>query len=76
MPRNKQVDLDNHLFAELERLGDEGLKGDDLKSEINRAKAISGVAAQINASRAIVLQAARYREDTGTRKAELPEGLR
>lgn len=76
MTRNKQIDLDNHLFAELERLGDESLKGDELKDEINRAKAIAGVASQINASRNFVLQVAIFRDETGKPKAELPESLR
>ena len=37
---NKLSDLNNHLFAELERLSDEELNEDELKSEIGRAKAI------------------------------------
>ena len=32
--KNKITDLNNHLFAELERLSDEELKGDELKAEI------------------------------------------
>lgn len=58
--RNKQTDLDNILFAELERLDDEGLSGDALRDEISRAKAIGNVAAQINASRANSLRAAQF----------------
>lgn len=45
--KNKIDDLRNHLFAQLERLGDETIKGDDLKEEIQRAKAVSEVSAQI-----------------------------
>lgn len=45
--KNKLIDLNNHLFAEIERLSDEDLKGDKLAQEINRAKAVSNVATQI-----------------------------
>lgn len=45
--KNKLSDLNNHLFAQLERLNDDKLKGDDLNQEISRAKAMAGIATQI-----------------------------
>ena len=45
--KNKLIDLNNHLFAQMERLSDEDLKGDDLTQEIHRSKAVSNCAAQI-----------------------------
>ncbi|WP_286903146.1 hypothetical protein [Vreelandella sedimenti] len=45
--KNKIDDLRNHLFAQLERLGDETIKGDALKEEIQRARAVSEVSAQV-----------------------------
>ncbi len=42
--KNTLTDLNNHLFAQLERLGDEDLDGEKLQQEINRAKAISDIA--------------------------------
>lgn len=45
--KNKIDDLRNHLFVQLERLGDEDLKGAELTEEIRRARAVSEVSAQI-----------------------------
>jgi hypothetical protein len=55
--KNKSVDLHNHLFAELERLGDESLKGENLAEEINRAGAICKVAGHIIANEHLVVKA-------------------
>jgi len=58
--KNKLIDLNNHLFAQMERLSDEDLKGDELNEEIGRAKSVSNVAAQIinNANLALKAQMA------------------
>jgi len=56
--KNKLTDLNNHLFAQLERLGDEDLNGDQLTEEISRAKAVTGIASQIIANGTLVLKAA------------------
>lgn len=45
--KNKLTDLNNHLFAQLERLGDESLDSEKLKDEIARSKAITAVSSQI-----------------------------
>ena len=55
--KNKLTDLNNHLFAELERLSDEDLQGEELTAEINRAKGITGVASQIIANGTLALKA-------------------
>jgi hypothetical protein len=41
--KNKISDLRDHMFAALERLGNEDLSLDELKAEIDRSRAISEV---------------------------------
>jgi hypothetical protein len=41
--QNKMSDLRNHMFAALERLNDENLSADQMKSEIAKAQAISEI---------------------------------
>ena len=45
--KNSLGDLHDYLFAQLERLSDEDLKGEELQQEIVRSKAVSTVASQI-----------------------------
>jgi hypothetical protein len=45
--KNKLIDLNNHMFAQLERLSEEGITSDVLAKEIDRSKAITSLAGQI-----------------------------
>ena len=54
--KNTLGDLNNHLFAQLERLSDEELNGEQLKEEMQRAKAVTGLASQIIANGTLVLK--------------------
>jgi hypothetical protein len=55
--KNKLADLNNHLFAQLERLSDEDLKGEELQGEIQRSQAVTNVAKQIINNGSLVLHA-------------------
>ncbi|MGE9985620.1 hypothetical protein [Desulfovibrio sp. SGI.169] len=57
MAKNKIINLNDHLFAELERLGDENLKGDALKEEIERSRSIGHIADRIINSGDLMLRA-------------------
>lgn len=56
MPRNKINDLRNHLFEQMERLNDDELQGEALKSEIKRARAMKEIACQIVESAKVEVQ--------------------
>lgn len=45
--KNKLTDLNDHLFAQLERLSEEGLSAEQIEQEVNRADAIVSVSDQI-----------------------------
>ena len=45
--KNKLSDLNNHLFAQIERLGDEDLDSEQIEREAKRGEAIVAVADQI-----------------------------
>ena len=76
--RNTLSDLNNHLFAQLERLGEEDLKGDKLQEEISRAKSISDIATQVIANGALVLKAQVFVSDNVDADAgkKMPKMLR
>ena len=56
--KNKLGDLTNHLFAQLERLGDEGLSPEDIEREVKRTDAIVSVSEQIIENANLTLKAA------------------
>lgn len=62
--QNKLSDLNNHLFAQLERLGDEELSGDRLIEELARAKSIANVSSQIIQLGSLALKAEQLKYDT------------
>lgn len=65
--KNKITDLNNHLFAQLERLSEEGLSAEQIDMEVKRADAIVGVAEQIAKAADLQLKAATLVANHGDR---------
>lgn len=63
--KNGMTDLTNHLFAQLERLGDEDLTPEQIDAECERSKAIVSVADQIATNGDLQLKAAKLFADHG-----------
>lgn len=65
--KNQLSDLNNHLFAQLERLSDEDLTGEELKQEIDRSKAVNDVARNVVANAQLVLNAEIAKQELGVK---------
>lgn len=63
--KNKLSDLNDHLFMQLERLGDEDLNSEQIETEARRGTAMVGIAEQIIRNAALQIQAAKILADTG-----------
>lgn len=64
--KNKLSDLNNHLFAQLERLSEEGMDADRIDQEAKRAEAIVSIADQITRNADLQLKAAKLFADHGS----------
>jgi hypothetical protein len=65
--KNKLADLNDHLFAQLERLSEEGLKPAQLEAEVKRGGAIVAVADRILHHASLQVQAAKILAESGDR---------
>lgn len=61
--KNTLHDLNNHLFAQLERLSEEELSVEELSKEISRTGAIVNVASQIIDNANTVMKAVALKEN-------------
>jgi hypothetical protein len=55
--KNTLLDLNDHLFMQLERLNDDDLTGEQLAGEVERARAMTGLASQIVGTAGLMLKA-------------------
>ncbi len=67
--KNKLTDLNDHLFAQLERLSDEGLSAEDIAQEVTRTDAIVKVSEQIIGNATIMLRGAELLAEHGGKGA-------
>ncbi|MAC81464.1 MAG: hypothetical protein CML66_25775 [Rhodobacteraceae bacterium] len=65
MSKNKLTDLNNHLFAQLERLSDESLTPEQIEQEAKRAEAIVAVSDTITRNADLQLKAAKLFAEHG-----------
>jgi hypothetical protein len=61
--KNQMSDLNDHLFMQMERLGDEGKTPEEIELECRRAVAMVGVADQILRHASLQIQAAKMITD-------------
>lgn len=73
--KNTLGDLNNHLFAQLERLSDEDIKDEKLTEEIKRAEAVSKIANQIISNGSLVLRAMKAAEESIDADNKIPKML-
>lgn len=73
--KNTLTDLNNFLFAQLERLDNEELSKEDLTLEINRAGAISKVASQVIQNSNTVLKAMKFADEKNDIDRKMPKLL-
>ncbi|ETW11086.1 hypothetical protein ATO8_18744 [Roseivivax marinus] len=72
--KNKLSDLNDHLFAQLERLSNEGLSAEALEREVKRADAVVSVSDQIIGTADVRLKAAKLFAEHGDKVApHLPQ---
>lgn len=63
--KNTLADLNGHLFAQLERLGDEDLNPEELAKEVTRADAITTVSKEIVSNAALQVKAVQLQAEYG-----------
>lgn len=75
-PRNTLGDLNNHLFAQLEKMDDDELTGDQLDNEIRRTEAMAKISEQIIKNGVLQFRAMKHMDEYGyERQKAIPDML-
>lgn len=76
MVKNTLGDLNNHLFAQLEKLNDEDLNGEALDAEIRRTEAMAKISEQIIKTGELQFKAMQHMDEYGYERTKaVPEML-
>ncbi|PHI07069.1 hypothetical protein [Fusobacterium polymorphum] len=73
--KNTLNDLNNYLFAQMERLNEEDLSEEKLETEVKRTKAMVSVASAIVGNANLALQAIKAKDSMQGTDVKLPEML-
>ena len=73
--KNTLNDLNNYLFAQMERLNEEDLSEEKLETEVKRTKAMVSVASAIVGNAKLALQAIKTKDSLQGADVKLPEML-
>lgn len=73
--KNTLNDLNNYLFAQMERLNEEDLSEEKLETEVKRTKAMVSVATAIVGNGHLALQAIKAKDSMQGTDIKLPEML-
>ncbi len=75
-PRNTLGDLNNHLFAQLEKMNDDELTGEQLDNEIRRTEAMAKISEQIIKNGELQFRAMKHMDEYGyEREKAVPDML-
>lgn len=73
--KNKLSDLNDHLFAQLERLSEEGISAEQIEQEAKRGEALVAVSEQILKNADLTFKAATFVAQHGDRFRPALSGL-
>ena len=74
--KNKLINLNDHLFEQLERINDEELTPEQLELEIRRGKAMADIGKVIVENVRVAVEGLKVVNEYGLTKEEVPEVLR